>query len=133
MKKLNWLSTFWLLLFTAFVFSAFHLYQASPFDVHGKRIWHIESLGDHNAETLEGYSVTIDPAGYFVLVCPEKISSAPWSWKEGKLTFHTRSEDPVLHTLGRSWKVMKNNGRLHLRSMDNSVEAVLTPTRLAES
>ena len=73
-------------------------------------------------------AVTIDPAGYFVLVCPDKIASAPWSWKGGKLTFHTRSEDPVLSNLGRSWKVMKNNGRLHLKSTDNSVEAVLKPT-----
>ncbi len=109
MNKIAWIPVFWPLVFAVICIGAY-----SP-DDHADPTeeligtWHLSEMTTMPAEVLSAYSLTLKPEGNLVLVCPEAINAAKWSWKDDSFLFHISASDPVLNSLGKSWKVVRHD------------------------
>lgn len=109
MKKIAWIPVFWPLIFATICISAYspNDHTVPTGDLIGT--WHLSEMTAVPSDVLSAYSLTLKPEGNLVLVCPEAINAAKWSREGDSFLFHVSAKDPILNSLGKSWKVVRHD------------------------
>lgn len=109
MNKIAWIPVFWPLIFAVICVSAYSPDDHTDPTEELIGTWHLSAMTTVPSAVLSAYSLTLKPEGNLVVVCPEAINAAKWSWKDDSFLFHISATDPVLNSLGKFWKVVRHD------------------------